>query len=90
MRRRSVIVLLGSAAAWPLAARAQQSARMRRIGVLTMAATPDSPLFRVFREELRKLGHIEGRLFRLNFAQAGAIRFGWQTSQRNWPDRPSR
>jgi ABC-type uncharacterized transport system substrate-binding protein len=71
MRRRSVIVLLGSAAAWPLAARAQQSARMRRIGVLTMAATPDSPLFRVFREELRKLGHIEGRTVSLEFRSSG-------------------
>jgi putative tryptophan/tyrosine transport system substrate-binding protein len=65
MRRREFITLLaGAAVTWPLAARAQQRERMRRIGVLS-AATETDPndgrLFAVFRQALQKLGWIDGR-----------------------------
>jgi ABC-type uncharacterized transport system substrate-binding protein len=64
MRRRDFITLLGGAAtAWPLAVRAQQSA-IRRIGVLMGFAESDHGAqsgLAGFREELRKLGWMEGR-----------------------------
>jgi putative ABC transport system substrate-binding protein len=64
MMRREFIALLGSAAAaWPLAARAQQPERMRRIGVV-MAYTESDPNGQVqvgaFRQQLQKLGWMEG------------------------------
>jgi putative ABC transport system substrate-binding protein len=64
MRRRQVITLLGgAAAAWPFAARAQQSARVRRLGVLSQgsASAHPTPLFQAFRQSLRDLGWVEGQ-----------------------------
>jgi putative ABC transport system substrate-binding protein len=65
MRRRDFITLVGgAAAAWPLAARAQQPERMRRIGVLMGFAEGDregQSFVTAFREALRHLGWIEGR-----------------------------
>jgi putative ABC transport system substrate-binding protein len=63
LHRRAFISLLGGvAAAWPLAARAQQGERMRRIGFLG-ASTPTvaGAWFATFQERLRELGWIEGR-----------------------------
>ena len=64
MRRREFISLIGAAAAWPLAARAQQSDQVRRIGVLMGYAENDSDArawYAAFREALQKLGWTEGR-----------------------------
>src|SRR5262245_56576561 len=65
MRRRDFIkVIAGSAAAWPLAARAQQGDRMRRIGVLLGYDENDSAAqswTTAFKQRLQKLGWIEGR-----------------------------
>jgi putative tryptophan/tyrosine transport system substrate-binding protein len=65
MRRREFTRLLGGATlAWSVAAHAQQTERVRRIGVLTASAESDQEgqsALAVFRKELRKLGWIEGR-----------------------------
>jgi putative ABC transport system substrate-binding protein len=64
MKRRDFIALLGgAAAAWPLAARAQQADRVRRVGLLV--STADSPVGqtyeRAFAQGLQRLGWTEGR-----------------------------
>jgi putative ABC transport system substrate-binding protein len=64
MKRRDFITLLGGAAAWPLAGRAQQGERMRRVGVLMGFAESDpegQAWVAAFREGLQKLGWTEGR-----------------------------
>jgi len=70
MRRRKFIALLGgSAIAWPLAARAQQSERVRRIGVLVSlpASDPEMQLWlAAFRKRLESLGWSEGRNVRID------------------------
>src|SRR5215831_5870650 len=68
-RRREFITQLGGAVAWPLAARAQQPERMRRIGVL-MAATADDPEYqprmKAFQQGLALLGWTDGRNVRVD------------------------
>ena len=70
VKRREFITLLGGAAAgWPLAARAQQGERMRRIGVLSNIAEDDPQMkarFGAFRQGLEKLGWSEGRNVRID------------------------
>ena len=64
MRRRDFIKVIGGAAAtWPVAARAQQAERVRRIGVLAALAETDpsvQPMVATFRSTLAKLGWTEG------------------------------
>jgi putative ABC transport system substrate-binding protein len=78
MRRRSFITLLGgSAAAWPMAARAQQPERLRRIGVLTGSNRADPSLqerLNAFRQGLEKLGWAEGRNILIDYRSATADR----------------
>src|SRR5437762_9722432 len=75
MRRREFITLLGGAAtAWPLAARAQQDGRMRRIGVL-MVGDENDPVYKsrvsAFTQALADLGWIDGRNVRMDVRWAG-------------------
>jgi len=67
VRRRAFISLLGGAAAWPLAARAQQPSRLPTIGVLGTDASFWSPWTAAFVERLRELGWIEGRTIAIEY-----------------------
>jgi putative tryptophan/tyrosine transport system substrate-binding protein len=70
MKRREFIALIGGAAAWPLAARAQQRERMRRIGVL-MNLTADDPeasaRVTAFAQGLQQLGWTAGHNVRIDY-----------------------
>src|SRR5262249_43008462 len=70
LRRRDFITFAGGAVAWPLAARAQQPMKVRRLGVL-LYSTPqaESQVERV-RSGLRELGYVEGRNLVMSYAYA--------------------
>ena len=56
---------------WPLVARAQQIARPARIGLLAFGYQElANPLFDAFRDQMRKLGHVDGRTYELEFRSA--------------------
>jgi hypothetical protein len=70
MQRREFITLLGSAATWPVAARAQQGERMQRIGVLMGGAETDlesHSRMSALQQGLEKLGWKVGRNLRIDY-----------------------
>jgi putative tryptophan/tyrosine transport system substrate-binding protein len=70
IKRRGFIMLLGGAAAWPLAARPQQVERMRRIGVLMHLPENDPEAqarMRAFLRGLQQLGWAEGRNVQIDY-----------------------
>jgi len=70
VKRRDVIALVGDAAAWPLVAHAQQSERMRRVGVLSSLAETDPEAQAwdaAFRKRLVELGWIDGRSVHIDY-----------------------
>ena len=71
MNRREFITLFSCATAWPIAARAQQAERMRRIGVLTAATPADDPdgqaRLAAFLQVLQQLGWTDGRNLRIDY-----------------------
>src|SRR5947209_12738991 len=79
-KRREFITLLGGVAAWPLAARAQQAERIRRVGVLMAVAESDADVrsgVAAFQQSLQELGWKDGRNIRIDYrwgdADAGRI-----------------
>ena len=72
MRRREFITLLGgTAAAWPLAARAQQPRKMFRIGYLGISSPSLEPHYvEAFRQKLRDLGHVDGENIAIEYRWA--------------------
>ena len=78
MRRRDFITLLGGAAAWPLVARAQQLAKIPRIGIID-----DSPTWNAFRQGLRDLGYLEGQNIAFEYRYAGGLpdRLAWVAAE---------
>jgi putative tryptophan/tyrosine transport system substrate-binding protein len=75
MGRREFVALLGGAVAWPIVARAQQTGRVRRVGVLISGAESDPDMQArgiAFRRELEKLGWSEGRNVRFDTRYAAS------------------
>ena len=99
LKRREFITLLGgAAAAWPLAARAQQADRMRRIGMLMTAAADDpegQARVAAFLQALAQLGWTVGRNVRIDYPLGrrqcrrafAKTRPNWSRSRRtsSWP-----
>jgi putative tryptophan/tyrosine transport system substrate-binding protein len=69
MKRRQFITLLGGAAAgWPLAAGAQQPAKIPRVGIID-----EAPMWNAFRQGLRDLGYMEGQNIAFDYRYANGV-----------------
>src|SRR5262249_36173372 len=68
MRRRDFITLLGGAAAWPLAAHAQQQPKMLRVGFVGIQPR-EAPVYTNFLKRMAQLGYQEGRNFTFDYIQ---------------------
>ena len=87
MKRREFITLLGGAAAWPVAARAQQPERMRRIGVLMpfVAGDPEAELrSTVFAQNLQQLGWTVGQNLQINYRFSGGEANAFASMRPSW------
>jgi len=79
VKRRDFITLISGAAAWPLAARAQQSGKIVTIGILAIEPLPPID---TFRQALSDLGYVEGKNVRFEHRYArGAMSdsLSWRT-----------
>jgi len=88
MKRRGFIVGLGSAAAWPVVARAQPAERIRRIGVL-MSANESDPVWKprvsAFTQALADLGWTDGRAMRMDVRWCGGDTNRIRALAQSWP-----
>src|SRR5215471_14713909 len=89
-RRDFIVGLGGAAAAWPLAARAQQGGRVRRIGVL-MGGDENDPFWKtrlsVFTQALANLGWTVGRNVRMDLGGTAMTPTGHERSRKSWSAR---
>ena len=69
-RREFLATVGGAAAAWPLAARAQRSSKIARIGYLSTANPRSAPNFAAFEQRLRELGYVDGQNIVIEYRDA--------------------
>src|SRR5262245_36429302 len=80
MRRRDFITLLGGAAAWPLAAHAQQQPKMLRVGFVGIQPR-EAPVYTNFLKRMAELGYQEGRNFTFDYIQTPDVQ-GYERNYR--------